>query len=137
MIRKIASILVLLTMLVIPVSTSAEPRHSDIFLMTNEYQTGLANQLLIVIQPHDNLKYNKDYPSTARIAKKPTKLKTYGLYEKDHFLVEKDYIVVVIPFVPLEAGVEEVKIRLSYSLCNDATCIVERAQYTAEVEIHD
>lgn len=137
MIRKVASILVLLIVLMAPVSSSAEPRHSDIFLMTNEYQVGLANQLLIVIQPHDNLKYNKNYPSTARIAKKPIKLKTYGLYEKEHFLVEKDYVVVVIPFVPLEAGVEKVKIKLSYSLCNDTTCVMERVQYVAEVEIHD
>ena len=137
MIRKIASILMLLTLLVTSVSFATDPQHSDIFLMTNEYQVGLANQLLVVIQPRVGLKYNKDYPSTARITQKPTKLKTYGLYEKDHFLVEKDYIVVVIPFVPLEAGVEKVRIRLSYSLCNDTTCIVERAQYTAEVEIHE
>lgn len=127
----------LLTLLVTSVSSATDPQHSDIFLMTNEYQVGLANQLLVVIQPRAGLKYNKDYPSTARITQKPTKLKTYGLYEKDHFLVEKDYIVVVIPFVPLEAGVEKVGIRLSYSLCNDTTCIVERAQYTAEVEIHE
>ena len=127
----------LLALLVTSVSSAADPQHSDIFLMTNEYQVGLANQLLIVIQPRVGLKYNKDYPSTARIAQKPTKLKTYGLYEKDHFLVERNYIVVVIPFVPLEAGMEKVRIRLSYSLCNDTTCIVERAQYTAEVEIHE
>ena len=120
-----------------PTSAFAAPQHSDIFLMTNDYQVGMANQLLIVIEPHGDFKYNKKYPSTARIAQKPVKLKTYGLYEKDHFLPERDYIIVLIPFVPLAAGKEEVKIRLAYSLCNATACVVERANYIADVEIHE
>jgi hypothetical protein len=138
MVRKVVFMLALLTsLLLVPLSTSAAPKHSDVFLMTNDYEVGLANQLLIIIQPFKGFKYNSNYPSTARIVKKPTKLKTYGLYEKEHFLIERDYIVVLIPFVPLAAGHEEVKIRLTYSLCSDTSCIVERARYTAEVEIHE
>ena len=135
--RKVSFILAFMfSLLVFPV-VHAAPEHSSIFLMTNEYEVGLANQLLIIIRPEKGFKYNPEYPATARIMKRPTKIKTYGLYEKDHFLPERDYIVVLIPLVPLEGGVEEIKIKLSYSLCNDTSCIIERARYTAEVEIYE
>ncbi len=137
MVRKAFFMLALIVPLLVPLAASADLKHSDVFLMTNEYEVGIANQLLVIIRPFEGFKYNSNYPSTARIATKPTKLKTYGLYEKEHFLVERDYIIVLIPFVPLLPGVERVKIRLTYSLCSDVSCIVERAWYTAEVEIHE
>jgi len=120
-----------------PASSHAEPQNSEIFLMTNDYQVGIANQLLIIIKFNKGFKFNKEYPSKVRVYERPTKIRTYGIFEKDHFLEEKDYVIALIPFVPLEAGTEKIKLRLSYSVCDSIRCLVENVRYETEIEIYE
>ena len=49
--RKVSFILAFMFSLLASPVVHAAPEHSSIFLMTNEYEVGLANQLLIIIRP--------------------------------------------------------------------------------------
>jgi len=135
--RRMLSAFLLVLLTLAPATVFAQPQHSDIFLMTNDYQVGVANQLLIIIKFDEGLKYNREYPSKVRVYERPTKIRTYGIFEKDHFLEEKDYVIALIPFVPLEAGTEKIKLRLSYSVCDSTRCLVENVRYDAAIEIHE
>ena len=137
LLRRTLSAFLLATLFLTAPILSAEPQYSDIFLMTNDYQVGVANQLLIIIKFDDGFKYNSEYPSKVRVYERPTKIRTYGIFEKDHFLEEKDYVIALIPFVPLEAGTEKIKLRLSYSVCDSTRCLVESVRYEAEIEIYE
>ena len=137
LLRRVLFTFLLAVLSLAPAPLRAQPQNSEIFLMTNDYQVGVANQLLIVIKLDDGFKFNNEYPSKVRVYERPTKIRTYGIFEKDHFLEEKDYVIVLIPFVPLEAGTEKIKLRLSYSVCDSTRCLVENVRYEAEIEIYE
>tara|TARA_R110002020_G_scaffold475262_1_gene709300 strand:+ start:706 stop:1122 length:417 start_codon:yes stop_codon:yes gene_type:complete len=137
LLRKVLSAFLLAVLFFASPPLHATPQYSDLFLMTNDYQVGVANQLLIIIKINDGFKYNGEYPSKVRVYERPTKIRTYGIFEKDHFLEEKDYVIALVPFVPLEAGTEKIKLRLSYSVCDSTRCLVENVRYEAMIEIYE
>ena len=116
---------------------TTEGKNSDVFTMTNNYQVGLANQFIIGIKLDKGYRFNDKYPASVRILKKPRLIKTFGIYEKDHFYKERDYILVLVPFTPLKSGFELVKINMRYSVCDATSCIVENIDYSIELEINE
>lgn len=118
-------------------SEEVEGKKSEVFTMTNNYQVGLANQFLIIINPDKGFKFNDEYPSTVRILEKPKLIKIFGIYEKNHFFKEKDYILVIIPFTPLKSGSELVKINIRYAVCDATSCVVENFNYVVELKIDE
>lgn len=117
--------------------TKGEGKRSDVFVMTNDYKVGLANQFIIAIKIEDGFKFNDEYPSTVRILRKPKLIKTFGVYEKEHFLKERDYVLVLIPFTPLKEGFEFIKINMRYSVCNETSCIIENFNHFVELDINE
>ena len=116
---------------------TSEGKNSDVFTMVNEYKVGLANQFIIGIKMDKGFKFNDKYPASVRILKKPRLIKTFGVYEKEHFLKERDYILVLIPFTPLKSGFELVKINMRYSVCDATSCIIENIDYVIELQIDE
>lgn len=134
---------IVLSVLIRPLSSAntgfetTSPKHSEVSVLTNDYQVGLSNQFILAIRFSGQYKFNDQYPARVKILGTPRLIKHSSHYGKDHFIKEGKYILIPITFTAIAQGREKVMVNIRYSVCSEQECALEDVDYSVELEIHE
>ena len=107
------------------------------FQPSGQYAIGKEGAALVRLTPQGGYKVNTEYPIRFDCQSPPSDGITYPkpTLQQTDAKVDESEATFSVPFVPTKAGKQRVEGLLSFSVCNDQRCVMDKQKVTLDVTV--
>ena len=123
-----------------PSATGVQAEHKgDGFMLrvrpSGSYEVGKPGKVEVVLTAQQPYKCNQEYPYKLEARQERGVAYAQEVFRKDAVQLGKDEAVLTVSFTPESAGKKTVGGRLSFSVCTDERCLVEKRELALEIDV--